>query len=220
MLKNLTHIFLFTHFKMCLKTFLNTRNTGAEMNKERDKQLLNGAKDGNIKKIDEVLENGANINAIDEYGWTALMWASASGHARAVEFLLNNNADMEIKNKVEGGNALLWAAWENRLGVVNILLRRGADIEARTKLGKTVLIYAAHKNQINILKLLIGHEANLEAKDCKGKTALDYAKGMKYPEMVRILEEAREMGSVPQGGRIAEPKKGEKQKGTGMKITN
>ncbi|WP_371220042.1 ankyrin repeat domain-containing protein [Orientia tsutsugamushi] len=50
-------------------------------------------------KLKFLLDNGANVNLMDNDGYTALHYASARGRIDVVEFLLNNNADINITGK-------------------------------------------------------------------------------------------------------------------------
>lgn len=53
---------------------------------------------GDIDEMKILLDNGANINAIGEHGYTALHNAVEQGHIKMVEFLLNQGIDTTIKN--------------------------------------------------------------------------------------------------------------------------
>ena len=55
-------------------------------------------------KVEKLLQAGANINAIDEYGHTALMYACQIGFNTCVEFLLESGANPNIEDP-EGFNA-------------------------------------------------------------------------------------------------------------------
>lgn len=56
--------------------------------------MKNAAKNGykNIVKI--LLDRGADINATDNYGWTALMSAAKNGYNKYVSILLEWGADI------------------------------------------------------------------------------------------------------------------------------
>ena len=51
-----------------------------------------------IAAINILLKYGANINAQDYDGWSALHFASASQSYKAVEILLKNNANANLEN--------------------------------------------------------------------------------------------------------------------------
>ena len=56
---------------------------------------------GDLQKLKSMLDNGANINAADTTGSTALMIAAFRKDAKTVEFLLKNGADRTLKNRVQ-----------------------------------------------------------------------------------------------------------------------
>ena len=64
-----------------------------------DEKLLRAAEGGNIEEISLLLERGANIDAADGDGWTALMLAAKSGHTGAVRLLLERGANIHATNK-------------------------------------------------------------------------------------------------------------------------
>jgi uncharacterized protein len=67
------------------------------------------------------------VDVTDRKGQTALMWASADGHADVVELLVKAGADFRARLK-SGFTPLLFAAREGRTGAVRALLRAGADV--------------------------------------------------------------------------------------------
>ena len=50
--------------------------------------LFDAAKKGDTKRVDELIEKGADVNVEDGTGWTPLMYASAQGHTETVELLI------------------------------------------------------------------------------------------------------------------------------------
>jgi ankyrin repeat protein len=54
--------------------------------------LLNACKDGNLEKVKQLLEKGADVNAKNKYGGTALMYASYQGHEEIVKLLKSYGA--------------------------------------------------------------------------------------------------------------------------------
>ena len=80
--------------------------------------------------LEWALANGADINAKDVDGRTALHWAAWYGYTEAVKLLLAVGADVNAKDDL-GRTALHWAAWHGCTEVVALLKAHGAE-EART----------------------------------------------------------------------------------------
>lgn len=53
-----------------------------------DKILLNSAKLGDLERVKLCIANGANVNAKNHFGRSALLDSAQNGHLKIVEFLL------------------------------------------------------------------------------------------------------------------------------------
>ena len=71
--------------------------------------------------IERLLDKGADANAKDNNGKTALMHAAFLGNLETMELLLNNNADTSIKCNC-GKTALIYALENEQAGAANLLL--------------------------------------------------------------------------------------------------
>ena len=67
-----------------------------------DVSVFSAAVTGNRDVAHTVVRGGANINAKDKDGKTALMIAVVNGHQSLVELLLERDADLTVKNEVSG----------------------------------------------------------------------------------------------------------------------
>jgi uncharacterized protein len=76
--------------------------------------------------IEHVLNAGAELEAKDQYGATALIVAAAEGHTSAVTQLLKGKADVHAKDR-NGWTALMWASSAGNVAVVEILKAHGAE---------------------------------------------------------------------------------------------
>ena len=75
--------------------------------------------------IGALLAAGANPDATDKIGRTALMWAARWGHCEATAALLAARANSDVKC-VDGGTALFYASDFHHVDVEQLLLRHGA----------------------------------------------------------------------------------------------
>jgi len=150
--------------------------------KGKDTALLNVCKDinENLPEVERLIESGANVNAVTPFGRTPLMSATAYGHINIVRFLLENGADINIKDTHNGWTALMFSTGlkNEEFEIAQLLIENGADVnETSTKHGATALMMACNKCHYKIAKLLIETpNINLGIISNGGLTALDYAK--------------------------------------------
>lgn len=141
---------------------------GAELEARRDENgdtpLIAAAAFAETDVVALLLQRGADINATDNAGNTALMSAAC-----------------------ECAVATMNSAYD----VVKVLLKKGADVNARSTDGATALINAAAGfGDVSIVKLLLDHGADPAAKDNRGNTALASAQKSQRPDKVRVLKYA------------------------------
>ncbi|KAI9651903.1 MAG: hypothetical protein M1829_002114 [Trizodia sp. TS-e1964] len=136
--------------------------------------LISKARDGNLKAVQLLLEEGVDIDVSDCEGKTALIWAAFAGHESVAQLLLEKGVDIELSD-CKGMVALIWAAFAGYESMVQLLLEKGAKIEAKDVLARTALIWAAFRGHASVVQLLLGKGANVEAQDDHGRTALIHA---------------------------------------------
>ena len=66
---------------------------------DKNAQLIQAAKYDNLSTVQNLLANGADINAKDKNGKTALMLAARDERTRIVKALLAKGADVNVKDK-------------------------------------------------------------------------------------------------------------------------
>ena len=148
-----------------------------------------------LEEIKELLKKGADVNASDKYGRTALMMAARLGTLDVVKCLVEHGADFEAKDK-DGWTALIKAAIFGKLDVVKCLAECGADLDVKDKNGRTALMKAANWGELDVVKYLVEGGADLEAKDVNGDTAFDIAKNGKSDDCVEFLKELQKKVSA------------------------
>jgi cytohesin len=92
--------------------------------KETDR-LSKAAKDRYRDSLQALLQEGVDINALDEYGETILHHAVITGDARAVRLLLEHGANVHARGE-NAGTVLQSAAWLGSVETVQLLLDYGA----------------------------------------------------------------------------------------------
>ena len=111
--------------------------------------------------------NGADINAKDKSGVTALARAAGLGHVNIVQFLLERGADPNLQDQ-DGRNALLYALDSNRtdrlVKVVPLLLSAGIHIDTKDGKGRSAADIATSRRMVNIVALLKGRSENSNPK--------------------------------------------------------
>jgi len=128
---------------------------------------------------------GSDVEAHDEFGFTALMKGfDCENGKEVVEALLRKGAD--VNAHPEGTTALLYRARSRDKAGCLFFLEHGADVDAAED-GHTALTYAAESGDDAMVDLLLKHRANVNANVGRGKTALMAAASEGHSAVMRIL---------------------------------
>jgi ankyrin repeat protein len=149
-------------------------------------RLVDAARQGDMAAMRAGLDQGANVDAAEGDGTTALHWASYRDDVEAVTLLLDAGADVNAANDL--GATALWTASQNGgATVVRALLEAGADPSAALVVGETPLMVAARSGAPGVVKLLLSHGAATDARGARGQTALMWAVAQQHPAVVEVL---------------------------------
>ena len=88
-----------------------------------------------------VVEQGADIEKEDRYGWTPLINASSAGHLGVTRYLLEQGANRD-KVSNSGYSSLHWAALKGHLEIAKLLMSYGADLTVRDNYGDLPIDFA------------------------------------------------------------------------------
>jgi len=94
--------------------------------------------DKRVVMVGLLVKQGARLDARDNDGWSALMWASWSGLNKVAFKLLELGASPRFADR-QGNTALIIAAQRGNADIVKALLAKGADKATANKLGTTAL---------------------------------------------------------------------------------
>jgi ankyrin repeat protein len=153
--------------------------------------LINASISGNMKKITELLDSGADPNYKNAKGVCALI--EAFEKIKVVELLLNRGADPNIQDR-NGNTALLFAAINNKTKVVDLLLNRGADPNIQDNVtGNTPLLEASKDGYGKIVELLLSKGANPNIGNKHGFNPMEAATRGNHKSVIKMLKEVKNL---------------------------
>lgn len=173
--------------------------TAQRQSAEQRQMLLNASliyavKNGQILQADDFLKRGAEPDAADGDGMTALMHAALLGNRELLDLMITHHADVNAMDN-NGMTALMQAAWAGHEEVVDDLLVAGAMLDLKTsphttritKSGANALIAAAIGGNLEVVRYLLGQGAKVNECDADGETALLQAARGGNPRLVELL---------------------------------
>ena len=159
--------------------------------------LMRAAFQGKLESVEALIGEGANLEAKDYWGQTALIQTSGWGKGDpegVAAALLKAGAKPDSKDNT-GDTALIECAAlryrEEDLSIrlVKLLLEHGANPNIANIGNVTVLIYAARRGLDDIVQLLLEHKANPDTQELAKETALFVAAEEGRKRSVELLLE-------------------------------
>ena len=121
-----------------------------------NQQLISAAERGDIATAQRMLAAGADINAQDARGRTAVLAATHAQHTATVAVLIQSGADLNIRDERKD-NVLLYAGAEGLLDILRLAIAAGADTRITNRYGGTALIPAAERGHVAVVDELLTH---------------------------------------------------------------
>jgi hypothetical protein len=125
---------------------------------DADHQLLDAAEKGDLALVQSLLEKGADVNAKNGSGATALMLAAGQGHQNVVRLLLDKGADVNAKDG-QDTSALMEASKQGLLEIAKLLLGKGSNASATDNKGKTAAMYAEERGHSKVASYVRAYRA-------------------------------------------------------------
>jgi len=97
-----------------------------------DNTLRDAIYDNNVKLVEELIDEGAEVNQARTNGRTPLWIAAARGQLAVAQLLLDRGSDVNKAETTFGRTPLWVAALFGQLDVVQLLLDRGAEVTKLT----------------------------------------------------------------------------------------
>lgn len=159
--------------------------------------LIDAVKEGNVDRIEQLLQRGADVNACEDMGgWAPLHNAVQLGKVDIVDLLLHHGADPHQRKK-NGATPFIIAGINGDVSLLQTFLSKGADINECDWNGFTAFMEAAEHGKVEALRFLFDNGANVNLRretteDKKrmkkgGATALMSAAEKGHTEVLSIL---------------------------------
>lgn len=174
-------------------------------------------KNVNEVKVHHLIEEGADVNAVDKTGKTALHYAAAIGRLSVVKYLVEQGADTHLKDQTHK-TPLVYAIEKNHIKVIVYLTKRlniktsteqkniftavkngdikqvkedlkSVDLNIVDPDGKTLLHLACEYKQVEIVKMLLELGIDKVTRDHDGRDALNYAKLSGNKKILDLLQD-------------------------------
>lgn len=125
--------------------------------KELDKKLLDAINENNFEEVVKLITAGANVNAADEFGYTALMYAAEFKEKEIAKLLVEQGADVNAVNK-QGTSVyeIFIHLYGKNSGIVEFLVQHGAKTNVHN-----LFIEAIKNNNTDEVLKFINNGANL-----------------------------------------------------------
>ena len=158
--------------------------------------VADAAMRGETNLVRSLLSEGADVNAAQGDGMTALHWAAERANAEMAGILIYSGANLHAVTRIGQYTPLHLAARSASDGIVGMLLDAGADVSARTtNSGATPLHLAAAAGNGRSAALLVEHGADVNAReDAWQQTPLIFAASL---NRVEVVEELLARGADP-----------------------
>ncbi len=140
-------------------------------------------------KVKQLLKEGADVNAAQGDGMTALHWAATHGDAAEARMLIYAGARLEAATRNANYTPLHLAARAGNASVVKTLLEAGANANATTSSGgATALHLAAAQGSPDVIIALLDGGAKVDVRDAAwGQTPLMWAADFNRVKAIEIL---------------------------------
>ena len=126
-----------------------------------DYDLIIACRDGDAKKLDDLIEAGISANQTDEIGTHCIHWATQGNHFDVVQRLINEGVDTEVTD-AKGRTTLSRAALMGHVEITRYLLSSGANFRASSSNGNDALSLAAWNGHVDVIRLLYGAGAEVD----------------------------------------------------------
>lgn len=141
---------------------------------------------GRTDMMRQLLEKGADVQAVNRLDRNALMFAIARNQLGTAGLLLENGIDVKAADQ-SGRQALHWCAMQGSPEMCRLILSYGTNVNASDNQLRTPLHHAANMGNTAMAEELIKNDALVNAADYHMRTPLFNASWNGHLDMVKLL---------------------------------
>lgn len=199
--KFLNHMFILAIREQSIDKIQIFLNAGIDINKPAYKGgesfVFNAVYTDNPEIVTLFLDNGGNIESVNNEGNTPLHKAVIAQKINSIGLLLERGANVNTENNYKN-TPLISAIISGNTDIIELLLKsHKLDINYQNKDGNTALIAALDYEKIDMALLLIKHGANINLANNEGEKPIDL--------LLKLLAEQAPDGAAGGAGVGAEP---------------
>lgn len=154
-----------------------------------DNDIADAEMRGDTALVRSLIKGGADVNAAQGDGMTALHWAADHGDVEQTRMLIYAGARLEAATRNGNYTPLMLAAQGGKTAVIKALLQAGANAKAATTSGgATALHFAAENGNPDAVAALIEKGAVVDAKETAfGQTPIMWAAAFNRAVAIQVL---------------------------------
>lgn len=123
--------------------------------------LMHAVLYANTALVRRFIDQGADVNAADHLGATALMWAA--GDLGKTQLLVERGAKVDVRSKFGRTPLLIACTYADNVEVVRFLLKSRAKVTDRDMFGETPLTSASKRGAVKLVEELITAGADVHS---------------------------------------------------------
>lgn len=167
---------------------------GHSENMSDDQRLISAADMNDTATVQGLLKAGADLQARDGQGRTALLAATSHNHVESARLLIEAGADVNAQDKKRDSPLLLSGA-SGYLEILTLTLKAKPNFKIYNRFGGTALIPACERGHVEVVRALLDSDIDVDHVNHLGWTALLEAiilsdGGPRHQEIVRMLVKA------------------------------